>query len=74
MTKPPTNLDELRHTQLAALSVQTAAEIMGVDFRTLFRAIAEGDFPCVRIGRRRLVPTEPLRQLLGIPSEVPAGD
>ena len=62
MPHPPT--ETLETTTRAALSVTRAAEFVGVDRRTLTRALDEGTIPSIRGGRRRLVPTEGLRQFL----------
>ena len=38
------------------LTVPQAAEQLGIGERTLYRLIATGKFPVVRVGRRQLVP------------------
>lgn len=42
-----------------------AAEILGIDERTVRRAIAVGDIPGLRVGRAFRVPTAFLRQAAG---------
>jgi excisionase family DNA binding protein len=58
------NLDELRDSKAAALTVTKVASLFDTDERTVRRACAEGQLPCIRIGRLLRIPTEPLRQLL----------
>lgn len=60
------NAEGLRTTQRAALSVAEAAEYLGVNRRTLTRSLDEGEIPSIRVGRRRLIPTEGLRRLLSV--------
>jgi len=49
-------------------TVKVAAEVLGVAEWSLYNAIREGTapFPVVRVGRRLVVPTAPLRRLLGV--------
>lgn len=48
-------------------SVGTAAEILGIGRSTAYDLIARGEFPVatLRLGRRIVVPTEPLLEVLG---------
>jgi excisionase family DNA binding protein len=39
------------------ITVKRYAEIMGIGLRTAYAAIEAGDVPCIRIGRRRVIPT-----------------
>jgi excisionase family DNA binding protein len=48
-----------------AVSVQEAAEMLGVSVFTVRRNIRKGLLRAVRIGRRVVVPVESLRALLG---------
>lgn len=59
------NLDDARRSQAAAFSVTETAELFGVDPRTVNRAVAEGELPSVRLGRRVLIPRLPLLAILG---------
>lgn len=59
------NLDELRRSSKAALTVTDVARLLELDERTVRRACEDGDLPSIRIGRRLLVPTAPLLALLG---------
>jgi excisionase family DNA binding protein len=47
------------------ITVPEAAEILGVSVDTAYRAARSGELPVVTLGRRMLVPTARLRQLLG---------
>ena len=47
-----------------AFSVETGAQIVGVAPRTLWKAVASGELETVKIGRRRLVTREALRDYL----------
>ncbi len=44
----------------AALSVEEAAARLGISRALVFRLIARGEFPSVRLGGRRLVPVAAL--------------
>jgi excisionase family DNA binding protein len=50
----------LRTSGLAALTQTEVSEVLGVDRRTVSRAIADGQLPYIRVGRRVLVPAAPL--------------
>nr|WP_272954734.1 helix-turn-helix domain-containing protein [Kribbella sandramycini] len=45
------------------MSVADVARSMGMSEMTLYRAIAAGEFPAVRIGRRLLVPARVLERM-----------
>ncbi len=49
----------------ATLSIAQAAEILGVGRDLAYRAARSGQLPTVRVGRRLLVRTDPLLELLG---------
>ncbi len=51
------------------ISVEKAAEILGISLRAAYRAANRGQIPTLRIGRRLLVPTGHLLNLLGLPRE-----
>ena len=59
------NLDDVRASKAAALTVTETAELLGVDVRTVSRACDEGQIPSLRISRRLLIPRLPLLALLG---------
>lgn len=43
--------------QRPTLTVYAAADILGVDRKTVYAAINSGQLPCLRVGRRILIPT-----------------
>jgi excisionase family DNA binding protein len=51
--------------ELPAMTVTAAAELIGISRSAFYRGIHRGELPSVRIGRRLLVPTAKLYQLLG---------
>jgi len=59
------NLDDIRASQVAALTVTDVADVLGVDPRTVSRACDDGQLPSLRLGRRLLIPRLPLLALLG---------
>ena len=54
-------LDDLPPT----ISVERAGDILGISRRSAYRAAARGELPTLRVGRRLLVPTPRLLDLLG---------
>ncbi len=63
------NLEELRLTRAAVVTVAQAASLLGVDVRTVSRAIVNGELPALRLGRRVLIPRLPLLAALGVEIE-----
>ncbi|AZI56959.1 DNA-binding protein [Nakamurella antarctica] len=57
-------LADVRKMTTAALTRTEGAEVLDVDVRTLDRAIEEGTFPAIRIGRRVLIPREQFIRIL----------
>lgn len=54
------------------ISIGQASELLGISRRLAYQAAASGELPVLRLGRRLLVPTARLRELLGVaqtPSE-----
>lgn len=48
-------------------SVREAAELLGISESAAYAAAQPGgDLPAIRIGQRIIVPTSPLRRMLGI--------
>jgi excisionase family DNA binding protein len=50
----------------ATLTVEEAAEILGVGRRTAYKAVAAGELPALRLGNRLVVPRAKLNAMLGI--------
>ena len=63
------DLDELRISRAAVVTVAQAASVFGVDARTIARAIEAGELPAVRLGRRVLIPRLQLLAVLGVFSD-----
>lgn len=51
------------------LSVEQAGQLLGIPRATAYRAAAAGQLPTFRIGRRLLVPTARLLDLLGLAAD-----
>ncbi len=68
------NLDDLRASTAAVLTVTQTAAILRdldgntLDERTVRRACQDGQIQCIYVGRRLLIPREPLLALLTSPS------
>jgi excisionase family DNA binding protein len=45
--------------------VEEAAQALGISRAFAYEAVARGEIPCIRIGRRILVPKAALAKLLG---------
>lgn len=58
------DLDSLPPT----LTVDQAAEVLGISRSSAYRAASASEIPTLRIGRRILVPTAKLRALLQVPT------
>jgi excisionase family DNA binding protein len=54
------------------LTVEQAAEALGISRGLAYQAVREGAIPSVRIGRRVVVPRARLLDLMGAQAEVPA--
>lgn len=57
-----TSLQELPPT----ISVEQAGQVLGISRRSAYRAAASGELPILKVGRRLLVPTPRLLELLGL--------
>jgi excisionase family DNA binding protein len=51
------------------MSVERAAKLLGVSRSVAYRAAASGQLPTITFGRRVLVPTFRLLEMLGLPVE-----
>lgn len=60
------DLDWLRNAAAAAITRRQTAQVLGVDERTVTRAINNDELPSLRMGRRVLVPRLPLLRILGV--------
>ncbi|MFU8841679.1 MAG: helix-turn-helix domain-containing protein [Nitriliruptoraceae bacterium] len=49
----------------ATMTIPEAARLLGISRSAAYRAVARGEIPTIRIGRRLLVPTAKLYRLLG---------
>ncbi|YCN53431.1 helix-turn-helix domain-containing protein [Rhodococcus erythropolis] len=58
------DLDWLKKSTTAALTRTQVAEVFGIDKRTVTRGIDEGTIPAIKVGRRVLIPREPLLAML----------
>src|SRR4051812_40048789 len=63
------NLEDLRTSRSAVVTVAQAASVSGVDVRTVTRAIQHGELPALRLGRRVLIPRLPLLACLGVTAD-----
>jgi excisionase family DNA binding protein len=61
-------VDEIRASNLAVLTVAYVAGVFDVDERTIRRACADGQLPCIYIGRLLRIPREPLLTILTSPT------
>lgn len=52
----------------ATMSVEAAGQLLGISRSAAYRAANAGTLPALRVGRRLLVPTAKLHQLLGLPT------
>jgi excisionase family DNA binding protein len=51
--------------ELATITVEEAAPILGIGRSSAYSAASSGDLPTIRVGKRILVPVPKLRRLLG---------
>ncbi|TFC96218.1 DNA-binding protein [Cryobacterium sinapicolor] len=58
------DLDWLRGLKRATVTRTEAAKLYGVDPRTITAAIEQGTVPAIKLGRRVVIPREPLLALL----------
>jgi excisionase family DNA binding protein len=61
---------ELESTELPpTLTVKRAGELLGLSRSAAYRAAATGELPTLAFGRRLVVPTYRLLEMLGLPVE-----
>lgn len=51
------------------ISVEEASELLGISARSAYKAAERGELPTLRLGRRVLVPTPRLLEMLGVPAD-----
>ena len=51
---------------LPTTSVEKAGQVLGLSRNVAYEAASRGDFASIRMGKRIIVPTAPLRRQLGI--------
>jgi excisionase family DNA binding protein len=55
---------EERPAQRLTMTVEEAAVVLGISRATAYDAVGRGEIPCIRIGRRILIPKVALERLL----------
>jgi excisionase family DNA binding protein len=68
------DLEELRASRAAVVTIAQAATVLGIDVRTVSRAIRNGELPALRLGRRLLIPRLQLLACLGAAESLAAED
>lgn len=63
--KQPTRLEQI--TERAAISIEEAAQLLGLGRTAAYEAARRGEFPTRRLGRRLVVPVPALLEWLGAP-------
>ena len=58
------------HSLPPTITVEQAAEILGISRSSAYRAAARGEIPTLRVGRRLLVPTAKFLAMLGVEPDV----
>ena len=63
--------DTVNRQEPATLTVEQAAEMLGVSRNSAYAGVARGELPVIRVGKRLLIPRAALqRKLEGIPDEL----
>jgi excisionase family DNA binding protein len=57
-----------RPTECLTFTVEEAAEALGISRAFAYEAVARGEIPCIRIGRRVLVPRVALEEMVNVPA------
>jgi excisionase family DNA binding protein len=47
-------------------TVETAGRVLGISRNAAYQAVRNGEIPSIRMARRVVVPTTPLRRMLGL--------
>ena len=66
---PITTWADLRSTDREVLNRAEVATLLAVDPRTVDHAIDDGTLPCVRFGRRVLIPRRPFLAAFGLAAD-----
>ena len=56
-------------TNRAVLTVDETAEVLGISRNSAYKAVAEGQIPSIRVGKRILVLLKPLTKMLEDPDD-----
>lgn len=59
-----TNTNDTHQNQPIAVSPDEAARLAGIGRTTLYAALAKGDLPSIKIGTRRLIRVDAIREWL----------
>lgn len=62
------DLEWLRGSTAAALTLRQTAQVLDLDPRTVSDGVKRGEIPAIKIGRRILIPREPLLAMLTSPT------
>lgn len=57
-------LEDVKQSKKAALTIHEVATVLGLNRRTVSSATKNGEIPCVRLGRRVLIPRDAFIALL----------
>lgn len=55
--KDPTSIALPDPADQPTLTVDAVADLLGLDRKTVYASISSGELPCLRVGRRILIPT-----------------
>lgn len=61
----PIILGPMQTPERLVYSVAEAAEVLGVSTAHLYRMVAKGTMPCVRLGNRVVVPIHAIEEMMG---------
>lgn len=59
-------IDQLVETKRGTLSPAEVAAVVGVDHRTIYRAIEDGQLPCIELGKLKRIPRVHVIKMLGL--------
>ena len=64
----------MENSERLTYDVKTAAKLIGLSKNSAYQACLRGEIPCLRIGKRILIPKVQLEQLLHSNGEVKNGE